>query len=86
MQPLGTFGTANRRFFHGPGFNNWNFGLHKDTQIREGINLQIRVEAFNAFNHAQFGAPNGNFSSSRFGIVGSAREPRILQLAAKFLW
>ena len=86
VQPLGTFGTANRRFFHGPGFNNWNFGLHKDTQIREGINLQIRVEAFNAFNHAQFGAPNGNFSSSRFGIVGSAREPRILQLAAKFLW
>ena len=31
---LGTFGTANRRFFHGPGFNNTDFGLLKRTQIQ----------------------------------------------------
>ena len=37
LPALGSFGTAPRRFFHGPGFNNWNLALHKDTRIRENI-------------------------------------------------
>jgi hypothetical protein len=84
--PLGTFGDANRRFFSGPGFNNWDFGFHKDTAIREGMNLEFRAEFFNIFNHAQFMTPVGNFSSSQFGLVTSAQPPRIGQLALKFLW
>jgi hypothetical protein len=83
---LGGFGNANRAFFHGPGLNNWDFALHKDTTIREGIAIQFRAEFFNLFNHAQFNNPNGNFASSQFGYVSSARDPRIGQMSLKFLW
>jgi Carboxypeptidase regulatory-like domain len=84
--PLGTFGNSNRRFFHGPGFNNWDFALHKTTRIRESMSLQLRAEFFNLFNHTQFENPSGRFNSSRFGLVGSARDPRIGQLGVKFIW
>jgi hypothetical protein len=84
---LGNFGTANRRFFHGPGLNNWNLALHKDTTIREGMTLQIRAEFFNAFNHAQFSNPNGLLSGSTFGLITSVQAPpRIGQVAAKFIF
>jgi hypothetical protein len=84
--PLGTFGNANRRFFHGPGFNNWDLGVHKNTAIRENMSLLFRAEFFNAFNHAQFNNPQGNFGNSRFGQVNSTRDPRIGQMSLKFMW
>jgi hypothetical protein len=83
---LGTFGTSNRRFFHGPGFNNTDFGLSKRTVIHENYAFDIRIEFFNIFNHAQFKNPSGNISDSSFGLVNSARDPRIGQLSAKFYW
>ena len=84
--PLGAFGTANRRFFHGPGLNNWDCSLSKDTQIRESMAVQFRAEFFNMFNHTQFNNPNGNFTASTFGYVTSARAPRIGQVSMKFRW
>jgi len=83
---LGTFGTANRRFFHGPGFNNTDFGLSKRTVIRENLAFDLRIEFFNIFNHAGFENPTGNISNSNFGIVTNARDPRIGQVSAKFYW
>jgi hypothetical protein len=84
---LGTFGTANRRFFHGPGFNNTDFGVSKRTVIKENFAFDLRVEFFNIFNHAQFMNPGGDISSSsKFGIVTNARDPRIGQISAKFYW
>jgi hypothetical protein len=85
-EPLGQFGNANRDFFHGPGLNNWDLSVHKDTLIRESMSLQFRAEFFNVFNHAQFSPPTGNFSSSLFGIVTAAGNPRIGQMSLKFLW
>ena len=83
---LGTFGTANRRFFHGPGFNNTDFGVSKRTLIKESMGFDVRVEFFNVFNHAQFTNPNGNISDSNFGQITNARDPRIGQLSLKFFW
>jgi hypothetical protein len=83
---LGTFGTANRRFFHGPGFNNTDFGILKRTTIKENYAFDIRFEFFNIFNHAQFMNPSGNISDSSFGTVINARAPRIGQVSAKFYW
>ena len=84
---LGTFGTANRRFFHGPGFNNTDFGITKRTQIKENFAFDLRFEFFNIFNHAQFKNPDGNISDTGgFGVVTSARDPRIGQVSAKFYW
>ncbi len=85
-ESLGGVGNANRRFFHGPGLNNFDFGLHKDTKIRESMAVQFRAEFFNIFNHTQFTNPSGNYASSLFGVVTSARDPRIGQLSLKFLW
>ena len=82
----GTFGTANRRFFHGPGFNNTDFGMLKRTLIHEQMAFDLRIEFFNIFNHAQFTNPSGDIDSSSFGVVTNARDPRIGQVSAKFYW
>ncbi len=89
---LGQPGTADRRFFHGPGINNWDMALLKDTAITERVGLQFRAEFFNLFNHAQFLTPNGITSfdpmthlatSSSFGQVPGTLQPRIGQLSLK---
>jgi hypothetical protein len=84
--PAGAFGDANRRFFHGPGIANTDLGVSKRIPITESKAIEIRGEFFNIFNHAQFNNPNGNFSSSLFGVVTSARDPRIGQVSGKFFW
>ena len=85
-EDLGVAGNANRRFFHGPGLNNWDLGLQKMTRITEGVSVMFRAELFNAFNHTQFAGPSGNVSSSSFGRVSDARDPRIGQLALKIMF
>jgi len=86
VEDLGTLGTARRRFFSGPGLNNWDIALLKDTLIKEGVNLEFRTELFNAFNHAQFLLPDGNVNSATFGRVQTANSPRIMQLSLKLLF
>jgi hypothetical protein len=89
LQPLGTPGNASRRSFYGPGLNNYDLALMKNTPLTESKSLQFRIEAFNAFNHAQFfgpGAVNGNINSSTFGDVVSAASPRLVQAAIKLVF
>lgn len=83
---LGTFGTSNPRFFHGPGIINTDLGLSKNTRITESMAFEVRAEFFNIFNHTQFNNPRGNISSSRFGLVSDTRAARIGQISAKFFW
>lgn len=80
---LGNIGSANPRFFHGPGLNNWDLALQKVTRITEKTSIEFRAELFNAFNHAQFFTPDGDFNSGSFGLVNNARDPRIGQMAIK---
>jgi len=57
----------------------------KETRISEGKNLQVGIEGFNVFNHAQFNNPQGNIASGNFGrITSTAIAGRIVQLRAKF--
>jgi hypothetical protein len=84
LEQIGQLGNARRRFFHGPGLNNWDLALLKDTRLAETLDLQFRAEFFNMFNHTQFQNANGNISSSgTFGLVQSVAEPRITQLSLK---
>jgi Carboxypeptidase regulatory-like domain/TonB dependent receptor len=89
-EPLGQIGNSKRRFFYGPGLNNWDMALLKDTKITESKTLQFRFEAFNIWNHAQFSgqlSPGfGVFGSSGFGVISAAYDPRILQAGLKFLF
>ena len=81
----GVLGDAGRNFFHGPGINNFDFALYKDTKITESTRIELRFEVFNLFNHTQFLADSvGNdVNSSFFGQSTAAASPRIIQLAAK---
>jgi hypothetical protein len=82
-----TIGNSGRRFFSGPGINNFDLTLEKDTRITESKSFQFRVEMFNAFNHAQFYGPqavDGNIGDTTFGEVISAAPPRLIQLVGKF--
>jgi len=81
---VGTNGSAARNPFAGPGLNNFDVEISKDTTITESARMELRLEMFNVWNHVQFMNPNGNMNSSLFGRVTSARDPRILQLAGKF--
>ena len=87
----GTIGNSRRRFFHGPGLNNWNTALLKDTKLTETKTLQFRAEAFNLFNHAQFsGGGSSNFGTvgaPGFGLISATyQQPRVLQVALKLLF
>ncbi|MFZ0687888.1 MAG: TonB-dependent receptor [Terriglobales bacterium] len=88
---LGTEGTARRRFFHGPGSNDWDMALVKNTALAERVNLQFRAEMFNVFNHTQFLGPSGISSyggtggstTASFGEVAGEAAPRIGQVSLK---
>ena len=89
FEPLGQVGNAMRRYFSGPGINNFDLALLKDTKISESTQVQFRAEAFNVFNHAQFNNPSGNIDNTGvggFGYVTSALPARIMQLALKFIF
>jgi hypothetical protein len=60
--------------------NNWDFSALKNIPIFERIQLQARVDAFNAFNRVQFSAPNLSPTSSAFGTIsGQQNTNRQLQ-------
>jgi hypothetical protein len=79
------FGSAGRNILIGPGQNNWDAGVAKNTRITEGLNLQFRAEFFNAFNRAQFNNParTVNVTAPRFGVITSAGRPREMQFGLK---
>ena len=86
-ETLGQLGNAARRFFYGPGIDNFDMRIGKTVQFAESTSLDIRVEAFNVFNHAQFYGPSavdGEINDPDFGRVVSAAAPRLVQVAAKF--
>lgn len=80
----GFAGNARRRFFYGPGLDSTDVAVLRDFHIHEAHTLQLRVEAFNVLNHTQFGPPNGSVTSSSFGIITTAINPRVLQIAVKY--
>lgn len=96
----GQFGNTFRDALHGPGTNNTDFALIKDTKITERTNFEMGIEGYNVFNHTQFcngttgnGAINPtlcvttNIRSANFGrILGAnaAGSGRLVQLRAKF--
>jgi hypothetical protein len=87
---LGDPGNARRRFFSGPGIDNYDMSLQKSFSLSESRSIVLRAEGFNVFNHAQFCGPqtiNGNITdNNEFGYVVSAAAPRLLQLAAKLVF
>ena len=84
--PPGTFGNAGRNIVDGPGYQSVNASLTKNTNLSEGLNLQLRGEVFNLFNHPNFNLPDNFLGSPTFGQITSARDPRHIQLGVKLLF
>jgi len=82
----GYFGTSPRGVLFGPGTDNWDMSMAKDISIVDRGQLEIRGEFFNAMNHANFGLPDTNTGDVTFGRVSSAADPRLIQIAARFVW
>ncbi|HYP52451.1 MAG TPA: TonB-dependent receptor [Pyrinomonadaceae bacterium] len=82
----GTFGNAGRNIVNGPGYENFNASLVKNTYFGERLNLQLRAEFFNLFNHPNFNLPDNFLGSPTFGQITSARDPRHIQFGAKLLF
>jgi hypothetical protein len=88
VPPLGQLGNTAPRYFFGPGLDNYDMSLQKSVQLTEGAHAELRLDAFNVFNHAQFFGPTavqGDVNSTTaFGQINSADAPRLLQAAVKF--
>jgi hypothetical protein len=87
VEKVGQLGNSSRRFFGGPGWNNFDLSLTKDVRLTESKSLQFRAEFFNAWNHAQFWSPQGEISNNpTFGVITGANSPRIGQVAMKLFF
>ena len=81
-----TFGNNPRNSVVGPRFVNLDTSLQKDWALRESINLQFRVDAYDTLNHPNFTLPGRIFGASNFAVITSALDPREMQLALKLIF
>ena len=84
--PIGTYGNAGHNSLRGPGYFDVDVAVTREFKLSERLTFHVRGEAFNVLNHPNFGSPNGNISSSTFGQIRSARDPRILQASMKLIF
>jgi hypothetical protein len=86
--PIGVFrpGNAGRGIMTAPGIVRWDISVFKQIPIGERMRVQIRGEAFNALNHTNFNPPTTALGNANFGRIQGARDPRNIQLGAKFVF
>jgi hypothetical protein len=89
------FGNLARNAIYGPGFSNTDLSLIKNIRLAGSAGVQVRVEAFDVFNHANFGQPGrtATVGSTSFGVITNTRFPtgdsgssRQVQFALKMLF
>ena len=86
LPALGSYGNLGRNNLKGSGSVQVDMALSRTFRIAENRTLQLRAEAFNILNHANFNAPVSVLNSGAFGQIQSAADPRILQFALKFVF
>ncbi len=82
-----TYGNSGYNMLWGPRYQDWDMSLEKNTVFKERLNLQLRMDAFNVFNHPNFNTPNAAVSNpANFGqitaLAGGA-ENRTVEFAGK---
>jgi hypothetical protein len=82
----GRYGNVGRNTLTGPGIQNWDVSLYKRFRITERHRFELRGEAFNITNQAQFLNPVGSIGSPLFGQITATRDPRILQISARYFF
>ena len=88
QQPaLGTLGNMGAYTAYGPSFFQFDMALVREFRVAEGKRLELRGEAFNVTNSLRANNPGVTLSTpNTFGVILSAMDPRIMQLAVKFVF
>jgi len=86
VAPQFTLGSASRNPIRGPSFRNVDLALARRIPVRPGQSLELRAEVFNLLNTPAYGAPAGVVGAASFGTITTAGDPRVVQLAVKFLF
>jgi hypothetical protein len=86
------FGNLGRNVVIGPGFNNTDFSIMRNTELGERVRVQFRVEVFDLLNHANSGQPGSVVGTPDFGRITNTRFPtgesgssRQMQLGVKLI-
>jgi hypothetical protein len=79
----GADGNTPRDYIRGPGYRDIDLGIFRDIPLHEGIKLQLRGEAVNAFNLVSLGSPTANLASGIDGKITGAATPRLIQIGAR---
>jgi hypothetical protein len=72
LQPAGFYGNAPRNFLEGPSLQNWDVSIIKNTPLGDRLDLQLRLDVFNLFNHTNFSVPTG---PGRLAFLGATPGP-----------
>jgi outer membrane receptor protein involved in Fe transport len=86
LPALFKLGNVGKNTLYAPGSQNWDASFFKNTYLRERLNLQLRGEFFNIFNHPNFGVPGRTINQPTFGVITSAAPARIIQFGAKLIF
>jgi hypothetical protein len=79
-----SFGNAGRNILTGPGYQNWDVSIIKQTRFSDGDSVELRIELFNAFNQVNFEEPNALVGNSVFGKIFGAGRAREIEVALKY--
>jgi hypothetical protein len=85
-----TYGNSGYNMLWGPGWQDWDMSLEKNTIFKERYRIQLRADSFNIFNHPNFGTPNSAITNpANVGTITSisgspTAEARTVEFAVKF--
>jgi outer membrane receptor protein involved in Fe transport len=80
----GIFGNSGRNIITGPKLVVIDLSLSRNFRITDKTKLQFRWEVFNVPNHPNFNTPNDFVDQADVGTITSAKDPRVMQLGAKY--
>jgi carboxypeptidase family protein len=78
-----TFGNSPRSVLRGPGLATLDATVEKTMALGAGVKFDVRAEAYNVLNRANFNIPGFTLGAPDFGVVSSARPARTIQLGAR---
>ncbi|HEY2905485.1 MAG TPA: TonB-dependent receptor [Vicinamibacterales bacterium] len=84
--PQFTIGSASRNPVRGPSYRDVDLALMRRVPLASRNAIELRAEVFNLFNTPNLGAPNAVQGAANFGTITTAFDPRVVQLALKFLF
>jgi Carboxypeptidase regulatory-like domain len=81
-----SLGSASRNPVRGPSYRNVDLALMRQLLISAGRAIELRAELYNLLNTVNLGAPAAVLGTGNFGTITTALDPRVVQLALKFLF